>query len=97
MPSSAGRCTLTPPDPQLKGAWFQTLHLSREKPVSRFAFQNATCTATPRGARTPARTAEAYHSLAIVHVFTPSSQLLTLVHALSTPHLSCVKTPLYSH
>ena len=22
-----GRCTLTPPDPQLKGAWFQTLTL----------------------------------------------------------------------
>jgi hypothetical protein len=30
-----GRCTLTSSDPQLKGAWFQTLHhLSSEKPVS---------------------------------------------------------------
>jgi hypothetical protein len=34
-----GRCTLTPPDPQLKGAWFQPLHLSSENPVSKFAFQ----------------------------------------------------------
>jgi hypothetical protein len=30
---------LTPPDPQLKGAWFQPFHLSSEKPVSKFAFQ----------------------------------------------------------
>jgi hypothetical protein len=35
-----GRCTLTPPDPQLKGAWypprwFQPLNLSSEKPVSK--------------------------------------------------------------
>jgi predicted PurR-regulated permease PerM len=28
--TQVGRCTLTPPDPQLKGAWFQTLHLSSE-------------------------------------------------------------------
>jgi SpoVK/Ycf46/Vps4 family AAA+-type ATPase len=34
-----GRCTLTPPDPWLKGAWFQPLHLSSEKPVSKFAFK----------------------------------------------------------
>ena len=34
-----GRCTLTPPDPQLKGAWFQPLHLSSEKAVSECAFQ----------------------------------------------------------
>jgi hypothetical protein len=37
MGFEAGRCTLSPPDPQLKGAWypggFQPLRLSREKPV----------------------------------------------------------------
>jgi hypothetical protein len=48
MFTEVGRCTLTPPDPQLKGAWVQPLHLSSEKPVSKFAFQNATCTATAR-------------------------------------------------
>ena len=30
--------TLTPPDPLLKGAWFQPLSLSSENPVSKFAF-----------------------------------------------------------
>jgi hypothetical protein len=30
-----GRCTLTPPDPQLKGAWFQTLTLEHQS-----SFQN---------------------------------------------------------
>ena len=34
---TAGRCTLTPPDPYLKGVWFQTLHLSSEKQVSKCA------------------------------------------------------------
>jgi hypothetical protein len=29
--SEVGLYTLTPPDPQLKGAWFQTLHTSSEK------------------------------------------------------------------
>jgi hypothetical protein len=28
---TVGRCTLTPPYPYLKGAWFQTLHLSSEE------------------------------------------------------------------
>jgi hypothetical protein len=48
---------LTPPAPHLKGAWYpvvprwltQPLHLSSEKPVSKCAFQNATCAATRRG------------------------------------------------
>jgi hypothetical protein len=30
---------LTPPNPQLKGAWFQPLNLSSENPVSKCAFQ----------------------------------------------------------
>ena len=38
-----GRCTLTPPDPQLKRAWypggFDPLNLSSENPVSKCAFQ----------------------------------------------------------
>jgi hypothetical protein len=34
-----GLCKLTPPDPQLKGAWSQPLHLSSKNPVSQFAFQ----------------------------------------------------------
>jgi hypothetical protein len=33
------RGTLTPPDPQLTGAWFQPLRLSSDILVSRFAFQ----------------------------------------------------------
>jgi hypothetical protein len=44
--AAVGRCALTHPDPQLKGARypgglkrFQPLHLSREKPASRSAFQ----------------------------------------------------------
>jgi hypothetical protein len=37
--SDVGRCALTPPDPQLKGAWFQPLRLSSENPVSKCAFQ----------------------------------------------------------
>jgi hypothetical protein len=48
-----GRCMLTPSDPKLPIAerrlaprWFQPLHLSSEKPVSKFAFQNATCATT---------------------------------------------------
>jgi hypothetical protein len=37
------------PIANLKGAWFQPLNLSSEKPVSQaFAFTNATCTATSR-------------------------------------------------
>jgi hypothetical protein len=28
--NAVGRCTLTPPDPQLKGAWFQTLTLEHQ-------------------------------------------------------------------
>jgi factor associated with neutral sphingomyelinase activation len=34
-----GLYKLTPPDPKLKGAWFQPLHLSSEEPVSKIAFQ----------------------------------------------------------
>jgi hypothetical protein len=30
---------LTPPDPQLKGAWFQPSHLASENPVSKLCFQ----------------------------------------------------------
>jgi hypothetical protein len=45
---AVGRCTLTPPDPQLKSAWFQTLHPSREKTGSKVCLSNATCTATTR-------------------------------------------------
>jgi hypothetical protein len=41
---------LTPPDPQLKGAWyprwFQPLRLSSENPVSKMCLSNATCAAT---------------------------------------------------
>ena len=44
--TEVGLYTLTPPDPQLKGAWFQPLHLSSEEPVSEFCLSNATCTAT---------------------------------------------------
>jgi hypothetical protein len=36
---TVGRCTLTPPDPYLKGAWFQTLHLSSEKRFQNVAFK----------------------------------------------------------
>jgi hypothetical protein len=47
-----GRRTLTPPDPQLKGAlvprWFQTLHLFQVKiRFQNVPFQAATCAATP--------------------------------------------------
>jgi hypothetical protein len=34
-----GLYKLTPPEPQLKGAWFQPLHLFSEKLVSKCAFQ----------------------------------------------------------
>jgi hypothetical protein len=48
----AGRCTLTPPDPQLKGAWypggFKPRTYQLKKPVSKRALQNATRTATWR-------------------------------------------------
>jgi hypothetical protein len=38
--SRVGRCTLTPPDPQLKAACLlSTLNLSSEKSRSKFAFQ----------------------------------------------------------
>jgi hypothetical protein len=37
--AEVGRYTLTPPDPQLKGACFQPLHLSSENPVSKIASQ----------------------------------------------------------
>jgi hypothetical protein len=44
---------LTLPDPQLIGAWypgcFNPLHLSRENPVSKRAFQIPTCTAYSEG------------------------------------------------
>ena len=30
---------MTPPDPYLKGAWFQPFHLSSENPVSKLAFR----------------------------------------------------------
>jgi hypothetical protein len=33
---AVGLCTLTPPDPQLKGAWFQTHDLSPIKRKNRF-------------------------------------------------------------
>jgi hypothetical protein len=54
--TEAGRCTLTPPDPQLPAAErhlvpkrFQTLHLSSGKPGFKFRLSNgSTCTATPR-------------------------------------------------
>jgi hypothetical protein len=51
--TEAGRRTLTPPDPQPKGArypgGFQPSHLSREKLVSKRAASNgSTCAATPR-------------------------------------------------
>jgi hypothetical protein len=36
---AVGLCTLTPPDPQLKGAWLQPLYLSSDEPVSKCAFQ----------------------------------------------------------
>jgi hypothetical protein len=43
LADGVGRCSLTPPDPYLKGRlvprWFQPLHLSRENPVSKRAFQ----------------------------------------------------------
>ena len=54
-----GRRTLTPPDPshpiaqrRLVPRWFQTLRLSREKPVSQnVRFKYTTCAATPRRTR----------------------------------------------
>jgi hypothetical protein len=41
-----GLYTLTPPDPYLKGAWFQPLHQLSENLASKFAFQISTCVAT---------------------------------------------------
>jgi hypothetical protein len=47
----AGRCTLTPPDPQLKGAWypggFKPLPLNIN-PGFKTRLSNATCAATTR-------------------------------------------------
>jgi hypothetical protein len=49
MPSTmVGRCTLTPPDPQLKGAWFQTHTFEHQSWWFQNAcLSNATCAATP--------------------------------------------------
>jgi hypothetical protein len=47
---AVGQCTLTPPDPTLKGAWFQPLDLSSEQPVSEFAFRKMQLAPLPGGA-----------------------------------------------
>jgi hypothetical protein len=60
LPPEVGRCTLTPPDPELKGAWYPggfnpcTYQVKNRFQILPF---NATCTATrrwaPRGASPP--------------------------------------------
>jgi hypothetical protein len=45
--AAAGLCTLNSVDPKLESAWLHPLNLKRDLLVSKFAFSNATCAATP--------------------------------------------------